>query len=96
VETNIISNFESIYDLFENQQVVHQIFMLDELKTEERLHYDDASNQILGPCHEHGNRTSLEYNSEKEIDLLIKGIDKGEVHVVSEVGHGGNLACDFS
>jgi hypothetical protein len=96
VEMNIISNFESIYDLLENQQVVHQIFMLDELKTKERLHYDDASNQILGPCHEHGNWMSLEYNSEKEIDLLIEGIDKGEVHVASEVGHGGNLACDFS
>jgi len=86
VETNVISNFEGVYDLLENQQVVHQIFMLDELKTEEKLHHDLESNEILGPCHEHGHMTSLEFNSEKEVNLLLEGIDKGEVHLAVEVG----------
>ena len=87
VETNVISNFENVFDLLENQQVVHQIFMLDELKTEERLRHDIESNKILGPCREHGHMTSLEFNSEKEVDLLLESIDKGEVHLAVEVSY---------
>ena len=60
--------------------------MLDELKTKERLRHDLESNKILGPCREHGHMTSLEFNSEKEVDLLLEGIDKGEVHLAVEVG----------
>ena len=35
VEMNIDSNFESIYDLLQDHHIIHQILMLDELKTEE-------------------------------------------------------------
>ena len=48
VETNVISNFEGIYELLKTHQVVHQIFMLDELKIEERLRHNPDSNKILG------------------------------------------------
>lgn len=62
--------------------------MLDKIKTEERLRHDQESNMILGPCHEHGHKTSLEYNSEQEVDLLLESIDNGEVHVAVEVCYG--------
>lgn len=85
VETNVSSNFESIFDLIQDHGVAHQILMLDEIKTEERLRHDDKTNKILGACREHGNRTSLEFNSEKEVSLLMDGIDNGEVHLAVEV-----------
>ncbi len=85
IETNVVSNFEAIYELLETHQVVHQIFMLDELKTEERLRHDLDSNKIQGVCREHGYKTSLEFNSEKEVDLLLGAIDKKEIHVAVEV-----------
>jgi hypothetical protein len=88
VETNIVSNFENIYELLASQRVVHQIFMLDEIKMEERLRHDQESNMILGPCRKHGHKTSLEYNSEQEVNLLLESIDNGEVHVAVEVRDG--------
>lgn len=85
VETNVSSNFESICKLIQENGVTHQVLMLDELKTEERLRHDDNTNKILGVCREHGNGTSLEFNSEKEVDLLIDGVDNNEVHLAVEV-----------
>jgi hypothetical protein len=85
VETNVGSNFESIFNLTQDHGTVHQILMLDELKIEERLRHDDETNKILGTCCEHGNSTSLEFNSEKEVGLVIDGIDNGEVHLAVEV-----------
>jgi hypothetical protein len=35
IETNVLSCFESISEILESQHVVHQVLMLDELKTEE-------------------------------------------------------------
>jgi hypothetical protein len=88
VETNVGSNFESMFSLIQDHGAVHQILMLDELKTEERLRHDDETNKILGVCREHGNSTSLEFNSEREVSLLIDGIDSGEVHLAVEVRGG--------
>jgi hypothetical protein len=71
--------------------------MLDELKTEKQPHFNDATNKIVGICHEHGKKTSLKFTSEKEVDLLLDGIDKEEVHLAVEVNH--ELSCfmsDFS
>jgi hypothetical protein len=87
IETNVVNNFESMYELLGSHRVVHQIFMLDELKTEERPRLDDESNKIIGICREHGKRTSLEFTSEKEVELLLECIDKGEVHLAVEVSH---------
>jgi len=95
VETNVISNFEDIKNLLETHQVVHQVLMLDELKTEERLRHDPDSNKFQGVCREHGHKTSLEFNSEKEVDLLLEAVDKGELHVTVEVWFENSqlLAC---
>lgn len=85
IETNVLSCFESISEILESQHVVHQVLMLDELKTEERPQLDDETNKIVGPCREHGKNTSLEFNSEKEVELLLEAIEKGEVHLATEV-----------
>lgn len=84
IETNVLSCFESISEILESQHVVHQVLMLDELKTEERPRLDDETNKIVGPCREHGKNTSLEFNSEKEVELLLEAIEKGEVHLATE------------
>jgi hypothetical protein len=55
------------------------------LKAEERPRLDEETNKIVGLCREHGKNTSLEFNSEKEVELLLKAIEKGEVHLASEV-----------
>jgi hypothetical protein len=85
LETNTVSNFEEILDLIKHQRVVHQIFMLDEIKVEERPRWDDESNRIVGVCHEHGKKTSLDFNSDKEIELLLESLRQGEVHLAVEV-----------
>ncbi len=59
--------------------------MFDELKVEERPRYDDHTNKISGICQEHSKNTSLEFNLEKEIQLLLDGINSGEVHLAVEV-----------
>jgi hypothetical protein len=65
--------------------VVHQVLMLDELKVEERPHWDNRSNMIMGVCREHGHHTSLEFTSRDEADLLIQAIEAGKVHLAVEV-----------
>lgn len=94
VEANVHSNFESICDVIQDHGAIHQVLMLDELKTEERLRHDDKTNKILGACREHGSRTSLEFNSEKEVDLLIDEVDSGEVHLAVEVRSSPLLIVD--
>lgn len=72
--------------------------MLDELKTKERPHFDNNTNKILRICREHGKKTSLEFTSEKEVDLLLEGVDKGEVHLAVKVSHesSSRLMSSFS
>ena len=64
---------------------MHQVLILDELKVEERPRFNNKSNKIVGPCREHGKKTSLEYNSEKEVELLLDAIKKGDVHLAIEI-----------
>jgi hypothetical protein len=85
VVANILSCFESLSDILSHKGIVHQVLMLDELKVEERPRFDDESNKIIGLCREHGKITSLEYNSEKEVDLLLDAIGSGKVHLATEV-----------
>jgi hypothetical protein len=68
--------------------------MLDELKTEERLRHDPDSNKIQGVCCEHGHKTSLEFNSEKEVDLLLEAIDKKDIHLTVKVSDKSMTAID--
>jgi hypothetical protein len=83
---DVASCFEGIFKTFDTQNVIHHILMLDELKVEEHLHMDEETNMILGPFWKHGKNTSLEFSLEKEVQLLLEALDKGEVHLSTEVG----------
>ena len=77
-------------------KIQHQVLMLDEIAIEKRPRWDDWSNMILGICREHSGTVPLEFNSEKELDLLCDGLDANTVHLASEatVGAFGTLSED--
>jgi hypothetical protein len=85
VEKNVSACFEKIVDVVEAKRIVHQVLMLDEIKVEERPRWDDKTNMILGPCREHGEKTSLEFNSRHEAELLVEALCTGEVHLAGKV-----------
>jgi hypothetical protein len=85
VEKNVLACFEKIMDVVEGKRIVHQVLMLDELKVEERPCWDDKTNMILGPCREHGKKTSLEFNSGHEAELLVEALCTGKVHLAGKV-----------
>ena len=49
VEENILFCFETLFDILQHKQIVHQVLMLDKLKVEERPRFDDESNKIIDP-----------------------------------------------
>ena len=59
--------------------------MLDELKVEERPRYDEKTDKIYGICREHSRDVTLDFVSEKEVELLLEGIKKDEVHLAVDV-----------
>ncbi|KAF8221047.1 hypothetical protein L208DRAFT_1041734, partial [Tricholoma matsutake] len=61
-----------------------QVLMLDELKVEERPHFDNDSNQIISPCHEHSKNTAMEYNTALEYNSEKEAIGNNEVHLTTE------------
>ncbi len=87
IEKNVASSFRFVEDIIQEKGVRHQVLMLDELKVEGRLRWDPRSNHILGVCREHGSKTSLEFKSKDEVELLIESLEKKEVHMASEVSN---------
>lgn len=86
VAKNIESCFESIADLLDGKNVVHQVGMFDEIAIEKRVRWDELSNFFLGLCREHGGNTSLEFNSLDDLDELFGSLERKEVHYAAEVG----------
>lgn len=84
LETNVMNSFEPLFPVLEERGVKHQIIMLDELKVEERPRRDD-NDKIVGVCREHADKTSLDFKSETEVQLLLEAIDKNDVHLAVEV-----------
>ena len=58
---------------------------IDEIKIQERLHWDPKSNQILGVCREHGGQCSLEFRSMNQADELLDCLQRNIVHLATEV-----------
>jgi hypothetical protein len=63
------------------------VLMIDEIKVEERMRWDPASNKILGLCREHTQHVGLDFCSVNDAKVLIEGILRGEIHHASEVSH---------
>ncbi|KAF9071008.1 hypothetical protein BDP27DRAFT_1382615 [Rhodocollybia butyracea] len=64
--------------------ISHQVFMLDEIATEQRIRYDDQTNYFLGVCREHAGNVTLEFNNVMDVEQLYKSLDDGEVHHATE------------
>lgn len=82
---NLSSCFEGIVDVIRSQKVVHQVLMYDEIATEKRPRWDEKTNQFLGICGEHGNKTSLSFDSASALETLFEDLERNEVHYASEV-----------
>ena len=65
--------------------IVHQVLMLNKLKVEEWLWWDDKTNMILSICREHGSSMGLEYTSKTEVNMLIEDVKREVVHLATEV-----------
>jgi hypothetical protein len=59
--------------------------MFDEITVERRPRWDDATNQFLGVCREHGQSLGLEFCSLEEVEALCEAVGRNEVHLASEV-----------
>lgn len=66
-------------------KIIHQVLMLDEIAVEKWLHWDDKTNMFVRICQEHGHGIPLEFCSEADLNLLCDLLDKGMVHLASEV-----------
>ncbi|KAF9007809.1 hypothetical protein BDZ89DRAFT_1231061 [Hymenopellis radicata] len=75
---------------------MHAVAMFDEISTEKRIRWEDLHNWFVGVCREHGQKTSLEFNSMEDLIELFQSIDAGEVHYASEatIGAMGFLTND--
>ncbi|KAJ7336224.1 hypothetical protein DFH08DRAFT_813457 [Mycena albidolilacea] len=58
--------------------------MVDELKVEERLCWDPATNVISGLCCEHSVGMSLEFVSENELKLILEDLRANKTHLAVE------------
>ena len=95
VEANIVSCYSSFSGGIPREyasdswkqpsKIVHQVIMLDELAVEKRVQWEDSDNKFQGTCREHNHRISLDFTSEKELDILCEAIDNNEVHLATEV-----------
>lgn len=94
VEHNTTACISMISDpeLLAMSNVVHQSLLFDELKSEERVRWDERTNNIVGICREHGHKASLSFTSKHEADLLLEKVLEDEVHIATNVSVPGRLA----
>jgi hypothetical protein len=65
--------------------IAHPILMVDELKVEERLRWDAATNLILRLCREHSKQFLLQFTSEDEPRLIMQGLEEQTTRLAVEV-----------
>ena len=90
--TNLQSSLGSILDVIQEHskgKTLHGVVIFDEIATEKRIRWDPTSNMFLGLCREHGDRTSLEFINEGDLEELfhqLDSVDENErVHYAGEV-----------
>lgn len=72
IESNIAASFKVISDLLGalTQKMLHAVIMFDEISVEKCPRWDDKTNKVLGLCCKHGQGTSLEFNSEDDLQTI--------------------------
>ena len=64
--------------------LVHQVLMFNELAIEQCIWWDDSSNKFLDICWEYSHEISLNFTSERELNILCDAIGNHEVHLASK------------
>ncbi|KAE9407848.1 hypothetical protein BT96DRAFT_850041, partial [Gymnopus androsaceus JB14] len=86
--SEIVSNAKTVLEVdviaSPEETTIHQVFMLDEIATEQRIRYDDQTNHFLGVCREHAGNVTLEFNDVDDVEQLYKSLDDGDVHHATE------------
>jgi hypothetical protein len=87
IAKNTLAVLEGILDILKERQseIQHVVIMVDELATEKRLRYNSRTNEMLGVCRAHGHKVSTVFASMSDVEELFEAVDKGEVHLASEV-----------
>ncbi|PBK88629.1 hypothetical protein ARMGADRAFT_1065534 [Armillaria gallica] len=68
----------------ENDALMGMTMPMDEIKLQERLRWDQRTNNILGVCREHGHKCCLEFRSITQADALLEALQRKEVHFASQ------------
>jgi hypothetical protein len=85
VAQNVGACFEGIADVLAAKKPKHVTLIYDEIATDRRIRWDPRTNSFLGVCRPHANKTSLQFNSEKEIEELFRAKEEGKIHFAGEV-----------
>ncbi|PPR03132.1 hypothetical protein CVT24_008485 [Panaeolus cyanescens] len=97
VKRNAMAALEGVYEIIHapNSHIQHAVLMFDEIATEKRIRWNHKTNKFLGVCREHGQKVSLEYTSDKDMEELFGSLDKGEIHYAAEATVGAlGILCD--
>ncbi|KAK0232597.1 hypothetical protein IW262DRAFT_1258284, partial [Armillaria fumosa] len=91
IEYNLRVSFSGLPSLQARQEAsaalsnvyVGVVMAMDEIKLQERLRWDERTNNILGICWEHGHKCSLQFWSLADADAILDAIQRQEVHFAS-------------
>ncbi|KAF8889386.1 hypothetical protein BD779DRAFT_1611119 [Infundibulicybe gibba] len=82
---NITASFALNLNEMDTLENIGYVLMIDEIKTESRLRWDDKTNKILGLCREHSQNLGVDFCSIDDVRALLDALDSKEVHFASEV-----------
>lgn len=86
VGANVQASFEPVEKILARVHApIHAVLMWDEIATEKRLRWDDRTNKLLGIGRESAARTTLEFNSEHDLDVVFDDLEHGNIRLASEV-----------
>ncbi|KAJ6591766.1 hypothetical protein DFH09DRAFT_1073628 [Mycena vulgaris] len=85
VAQNVGACFEGLTDVLAEKKPKHVVLMYDEIATEKRVRWDPKTNNFLGVCREHGNKVSLQFNGEQDLEELFRAKEEDKVHFAGEV-----------
>ncbi|TFY77572.1 hypothetical protein EWM64_g6442 [Hericium alpestre] len=90
-QEEVAKNVEACFEVLKNlellglaQNLFHGIVIFDEIAAESRLRWDDKSNKFLGLCREHAHKTTIEFETNDDLEMVFEDLDCGEVHLTSE------------
>ncbi|KAF8890598.1 hypothetical protein BD779DRAFT_1702573 [Infundibulicybe gibba] len=81
---NITASFALNLNEMDTLENIGYVLMIDEIKTESRLRWDDKTNKILGLCREHSQNLGVDFCSIDDVRALLDALDSKEVHFASE------------